>query len=129
MSEITIIFLCLVIVFVLPFIISFFVAMFCVPEMPTENRRPSSIKDCVKCMFFDGYTDTKYGEWYTFFVYSRIPIVGFVPTVFLGILMCIVFIICFTSKLLKLLLYIPGVNKIKSFVTTSFSKIINYNFR
>ena len=126
MLEITIIFLCLVILFVLPYIISFFVAMFCVPEMPTENRRPSSIKDCVKCMFFDGHTDTKYGEWYNFFVFSRIPIAGFVTTVFLGILMGIAFIICFIGELL---LYIPGVNKIKSFVTTSFSKIINYKFR
>lgn len=126
MLEITIIFLCLVILFVLPYIISFFVAMFCVPEMPTENRRPSSINDCVKCMFFDGYTDTKYGEWYNFFVFSRIPIAGFVTTVFLGILMGIAFIICFIGKLF---LYIPGVNKIKSFVTTSFSKIINYKFR
>ena len=126
MLEITIIFLCLVILFVLPYIISFFVAMFCVPEMPTENRRPSSIKDCVKCMFFDGYTDTKYGEWYNFFVFSRIPIAGFVTTVFLVILMGIAFIICFIGKLF---LYIPGVNKIKSFVTTSFSKIINYKFR
>ena len=126
MLEITIIFLCLVILFVLPYIISFFVAMFCVPEMPTENRRPSSINDCVKCMFFDGYTDTKYGEWYNFFVFSRIPIAGFVTTVFLGILMGIAFIICFIGKLF---LYIPGVNKIKSFVTTGFSKIINYKFR
>lgn len=126
MSEFIIIFLFFVILFILPFIISFFVAMFCVPEMPTENRRPSSIKDCVKCMFFDGYTDTKYGEWYNFFVYSRIPIVGFVPTVFLGILMGIAFIICFIGKLL---LYIPGINKIKSFVIISFTKIINYNFR
>lgn len=126
MLEITIIFLCLVILFVLPYIISFFVAMFCVPEMPTENRRPSSIKDCVKCMFFDGYTDTKYGEWYSFFVFSRIPIVGFVTTVFLGIFMGIAFVIYFIGKLL---LYIPGAKKIVGFVTTSFSKIINYNFR
>ena len=100
--------------------------MFCVPEMPTENRRPSSIKDCVKCMFFDGYTDTKYGEWYNFFVFSRIPIAGFVTTVFLGILMGIAFIICFIGELF---LYIPGAKKIVGFVSTCYSKIINYNFR
>ena len=126
MSEITIIFLCLVILFVLPFIISFFVAMFCVPEMPTENRRPSSIKDCVKCMFFDGYTNTEYREWYNFFVYSRIPIVGFVTTVFLGILMGIAFIISFICELF---LYIQAVKKLVDFVSTCYSKIINYNFR
>ena len=126
MSEITIIFLCLVILFVLPYIISFFVAMFCVSEMPTENRRPSSIKDCVKCMFFDGYTDTKYEEWYNFFGFSRIPIVGFVTTVFLGILMGIAFIIFYICKLF---LYIPGVKKLVDFVSTYYSKIINYNFR
>ena len=126
MSEITIIFLCLVILFVLPFIISFFVAMFCVLEMPTENRRPSSIKDCVKCMFFDGYTNTEYREWYNFFVYSRIPIVGFVTTVFLGILIGIGFIIFYICELF---LYIPGVKKLVDFVSTCYSKIINYNFR
>ena len=126
MSEITIIFLCLVILFVLPFIISFFVAMFCVQEMPTENRRPSSIKDCVKCMFFDGYTNTEYREWYDFFVYSRVPIVGFATTVFLGILMGIAFII---SYICELFLYIPGAKKLVDFISTSFSKIINYNFR
>ena len=126
MSEIIIIFLCLVILFVLPFIISFFVAMFCVPEMPTENRRPSSIKDCVKCMFFDGYTNTEYREWYNFFVYSRIPIVGFVTTVFLGILIGIGFLI---SYICELFLYIPTVKKLVDFVSTCYSKIINYNFR
>ena len=126
MSEITIIFLCFVILFVLPFIISFFVAMFCVPEMPTENRRPSSINDCVKCMFFDGYTDTKYGEWYSFFVFSRIPIVGFITTVFLGILIGIAFLI---SYICELFLYIPGAKKLVDFVSTCYSKIINYNFR
>ena len=126
MSEITIIFLCLVILFVLPYIISFFVAMFCISEMPTENRRLSSIKDCVKCMFFDGYTNTEYREWYNFFVYSRIPIVGFVTTVFLGILMGIGFLI---SYICELFLYIPGVKKLVDFVSTCYSKIINYNFR
>ena len=126
MSEITIIFLCLVILFVLPFIISFFVAMFCVLEMPTENRRPSSINDCVKCMFFDGYTNTEYREWYNFFVYSRIPIVGFVTTVFLGILIGIGFIIFYICELF---LYIPAVKKLVDFVSTCYSKIINYNFR
>lgn len=126
MSEILSIFLFFVILFVLPYIISFFIAMFCVDEMPTENKRPSSIKDCVKCMFFDGYTDTKYEEWYKFFVFSRIPIVGFVPTVFLGILMGIAFVIYFICKLF---LYIPGAKKIVGFVSTCYSKIINYNFR
>ena len=126
MSEITIIFLCLVILFVLPYIISFFVAMFCISEMPTENRRLSSIKDCVKCMFFDGYTNTEYREWYNFFVYSRIPIVGFVTTVFLGILMGIGFLI---SYICELFLYIPAVKKLVDFVSTCYSKIINYNFR
>ena len=100
--------------------------MFCVTEMPTENRRPSSIKDCVKCMFFDGYTDTKYEEWYNFFGYARIPIAGFVTTVFLGILIGIAFILCFIGKLF---LYIPGAKKIVGFVSTCYSKIINYNFR
>ena len=100
--------------------------MFCVLEMPTENRRPSSIKDCVKCMFFDGYTNTEYREWYYFFVYSRIPIVGFVTTVFLGILIGIGFI---TSYICELFLYIPGAKKLVDFVSTCYSKIINYNFR
>ena len=126
MSEIIIIFLCLVILFVLPSIISFFVAMFCVSEMPAENRRPSSIKDCVKCMFFDGHTNTEYREWYNFFVYSRIPIVGFVTTVFLGILIGIAFLI---SYICELFLYIPGAKKLVDFVSTCYSKIINYNFR
>lgn len=126
MSEIIIIFLFLVILFVSPYIISFFVAMFCVQEMPTENRRPSSIKDCVKCMFFDGYTNTEYREWYNFFVYSRVPIFGFVTTVFLGILTGIAFLI---SYICELFLYIPGVKKLVDFVSTSFSKIINHNFR
>ena len=100
--------------------------MFCVPEMPMENRRPSSINDCVKCMFFDGYTDTKYREWYNFFVYSRIPIVGFVTTVFLGILTAIALII---SYICELFLYIPGAKKLVDFISTYYSKIINYKFR
>ena len=126
MTELTGVFLFLVSLFVLPFIISFFVAMFCVKEMPTENRRPSSIKDCFKCMFFDGYTDTQYEEWYHFFVYARCPIIGFITTVILGIVMGIVYVLCFIGKLL---LYIPGVRKLTTFISTSYSKIINYNFR
>lgn len=126
MSEIIIIFLFFVILFVSPYIISFFMAMFCVQEMPTENRRPSSINDCVKCMFFDGYTNTEYREWYSFFAFSGVPIVGFVTTVFLEILMGIAFII---SYICELFLYIPGTKKLVNFISTSFSKIINYNFR
>lgn len=126
MSELISVFLFMVALFVLPFIVSFFVAMFCVKEMPTENRRPSSIKDCVKCVFFDGYTDTQYEEYYHFFVYARIPIIGFITTVILGIVMSIVYLLCY---IWKLLLYIPGVKQITSFVSTYYSKIINYKFR
>lgn len=126
MSEFTSVFLFLVSLVVLPFIVSFFVAMFCVKEMPTENRRPSSIKDCVKCVLFDGYTDTQYEEYYHFFVYARIPIIGFITTVILGIVMGIVYLLCF---IWKLLLYIPGVKQITGFVSTYYSKIINYKFR
>lgn len=126
MSELISVFLFMAALFVLPFIVSFFVAMFCVKEMPTENRRPSSIKDCVKCVFFDGYTDTQYEEYYHFFVYARIPIIGFITTVILGIVMSIVYLLCY---IWKLLLYIPGVKQITSFVSTYYSKIINYKFR
>lgn len=126
MSELISVFLFMVALFVLPFIVSFFVAMFCVKEMPTENRRPASIKDCIKCVFFDGYTDTQYEEYYHFFVYARIPIIGFITTVILGIVMGIVYLLCY---IWKLLLYIPGVKQITDFVSTYYSKIINYKFR
>jgi hypothetical protein len=126
MNEVLNAILIIGIILILPFIISFFVAMFLVNEMPTENRRPSSINDCFKCMFFDGYTDTQYWEWYHFFVAARCPIIGFITTVILGIGMCIVYVLCFIDKLL---LYIPGVKKLTSFVSLSYSKIINYKFR
>ena len=126
MSEILIVLIVLSTICISPFIVSFFVAMFCVKEMPTENRRPSSINDCVKCMFFDGYTDTQYTEWYHFFVYARCPIIGFITTVCLGLVVCIWYLLC---GLFKLTTYIPGAKQLYNYIGNTYNKIINYKFR
>lgn len=126
MTEILIVLIVLSTICISPFIVSFFVAMFCVKEMPTENRRPSSINDCVKCMFFDGYTDTQYTEWYHFFVIARCPFLGFFAIVCFIIAGSIWFLFC---GLFKLISYIPGVKQVYNYIANAYNKIINYKFR
>lgn len=126
MSEILTVLIVFSVICISPFIIAFFVAMFCVKEMPKEERRPASIKDCFECVFFDGYTDTQYNEYYNFFVLARCPILGFVTTVVLLLVGCIWYLVC---GLTKLTTYIPGVKQVYNYIADTYNKIINYKFR
>lgn len=126
MTETLLVFLCLLAFFGLPFIISFIVAMFFVEEMPDERRRPSSIKDCFICMFYDDFASTRYCKYFEFFVYARIPIIGFFTTV---VTLSVLGIGYITYQLLKLLLYIPGIKQLCNFIVNAYNKIINYKFR
>ena len=126
MTDLTILIITLFGIFFLPYIILFFVAMFCVEEMPTEERRPSSIKDCFRCIFFDGYTNTKYEEYYHFFVCGRAPLLGFMVTVIYGLFILFMYML---YGIYKLLLFIPGVKTVVAFISNTYNKIINYKFR
>ena len=126
MSEILILLIFLLTIFISPFIVAFFVAMFYVKEMPKEERRPASIKDCFECIFFDGYTDTQYDEYYNFFVLARCPIIGFATTVGLVLVGSIWYLLC---GLTKLTTYIPGVKQLYNYISNIYNKIINYKFR
>lgn len=126
MSEILILLIFLLTIFISPFIVAFFVAMFCVKEMPTEKRRPASIKDCFKCILFDEYTNTRYNEYYNFFVIARCPFLGFFAIVCFIIAGSIWFLFC---GLFKLISYIPGVKQVYNYIANTYNKIINYKFR
>jgi hypothetical protein len=126
MSEILTVLIVFSVICILPFIIAFFVAMFCVKEMPNEERRPASIKDCFECIFFDGYTDTQYDEYYNFFVIARCPFLGFFAIVCFIIAGSIWFLFC---GLFKLISYIPGVKQFYNYIGNTYNKIINYKFR
>lgn len=126
MSELLILILSFSVCFSLPFIVSFFIAMFFVKEMPTEKRRPASIKDCFECMFFDGYTDTLYYDYYRFFLMARMPIIGFCMILCFAIVGSIYFLF---YGLFKLITYIPGVKWCLNGISNIYSKIINYKFR
>ena len=126
MSELSILILSFLAIFILPFIVSFFVAMFFVKEMPTEKRRPASIKDCFECMFFDGYTDTQYEELQRFFVCARCPIIGSCMILCFAIVGGIWLLFC---GLFKLITYIPGVNWCLNKISNLYGTIINYKFR
>ena len=126
MSEISIVLIVLSVICILPYIIAFFVAMFCVKEMPKEERRPASIKDCFECIFFDGYTDTKYDEYYNFFVIARCPILGFATTVILLLVVSIWYLLC---GLAKLTTYIRGVKQVYNYIGNTYNKVINHKFR
>lgn len=126
MSEILTIFIILSVIFVLPLIVAFFVAMFCVKEMPEENRQPASIKDCFKCLLFDGYTNTRYNEYYSFFVIARCPFIGFFAVLCLAVCGCVFYTGC---GLVKLISYIPGVKQVYNYIANTYNKIINYKFR
>ena len=126
MSELTTVFLFLVAIFAVPFICSFLLALFVVEEMPNENRRPASLKDCFKCMFYDGYSQTNYHKYQRLFLILHIPIIGFMVTITL--LICFLIYAVFTGAV-YILMRIPGVKSLCNSISNIYNTIVNYKFR
>ncbi len=126
MSDLSIVICAIIGIFVIPFIFSFLLALFVVEEMPNENRRPSSINDCFKCMSYDGFSDTKYSTYQRLFLILQIPLFGFIVTI---TLMVCFLIYCLFGCLGYIIMRIPGVKPLCNSISNIYNKIINYNFR
>lgn len=126
MSELSIVICAIIGMFAIPFIFSFLLALFVVEEMPNEKRRPSSLKDCFKCMFYDGFSDTKYSTYQRLFLIVQIPLFGFIVTITL--IFCFL-IYCIFACLGYIIMRIPGVKPLCNGISNTYNKIINYNFR
>ena len=126
MKEILILIAAIASIFLIPFIFSLILAWY-MPCMPTEERKPKNIKDLFTIVWYNGYCSTNFCDYQHVFEILKIPIIGFVCTVFLTLLVIIDFIHN------KLILKIPGVAKIngiiKEKVLTIYNKIINYDLR
>lgn len=123
MKEILILIAVISSIFFIPFIFSLIVAWY-IPCMPDEERKPKNIKDLFTIVGYNGYCSTNFCDYQPIFEVLRIPIIGFVGTV---LLILVVIIYCIHELILK----IPGVAKIngiiKEKVSAIYNKIINYD--